>query len=274
MACSENTDVTLEVENVQVREQFDVTVRSHGKGVGRVFFYKQRRQVSNDHSLVGKVVHGEGIVMNAPAGSLINIVSEPERAMGIGMTQILAQEKLRGFGIELIRTGDVSDDAIIVEQEPELTMKALSAGKVEAKGMPPEKIFGLRFLRKDSPLSVHYFEKITGLDHKPIGMLKVHFTFPDSPMVTFDGDQQRGKSLFPEKDFQKSQRGDLGLTNQVRPYHGLIGIRLEESNEFGPTGEEAYGTNILGSFVDDLDNLLKDLDEGDIVYVKEVESDE
>ena len=34
------------------------------------------------------------------------------------------------------------------------------------------------------------------------------------------------------------RRGDMGVTNMSRPNRGLIGIRLQESDEFGPTGEE------------------------------------
>ncbi|MFA7342656.1 MAG: methanogenesis marker 3 protein [Candidatus Methanomethylophilaceae archaeon] len=273
MVCSENTDVVLQPENVQVREQYDVTVRSQGKGTGRVFFYKQRRQVSNDHSLVGRVVRGQGIIMNAQTGAIITLRSNPQRALGVGMTQKEAEIMLQSFGIAQDRSGDVSDDAIIVEQEPEWTMTALSEGKVSTIGKPADHIHGISFLREESPLSVHYLEKVSGLDHKPIGSFKVHFTFPDSPMVTFDGDQQRGKSLFPEKDFQTCKVGDLGMTNQVRPYHGLIGIRLQESDEFGPTGEEAYGTNIAGRFEGDLNHMLEGLEEGDLVYVKEVRKD-
>ena len=274
MTCSDNTDVVMQPENIQVRERYDVTVRSRGKGTGRVFFYKQRRQVSNDHSLVGRIVRGQGIVMNASEGAVLTIRTNPERALGVGMTQKEAEDMLRSFGITQERSGDISDGAVIVEQDPEWTMTAISEGKVTTTGKPPSQIFGISFLREESPLSVHYLEKVSGLDHKPIGSFKVHFTFPDSPMVTFDGDQQRGKSLYPERDFRICQVGDLGITNQVRPYHGLIGIRLQESDEFGPTGEEAYGTNIAGRFEDELSRMLDGLEEGDMVYVREVRKDE
>ena len=88
-------------------------------------------------------------------------------------------------------------------------------------------------------------------------------------MVTFYGDEMRGKDLFPLAPFKKVKRGDIGLTNQVRPHRGLIGIRLEDSKEYGPTGEEPYGTNIIGKFVDDLDRLMDGLEEEDVVYITE-----
>ncbi|HXZ23795.1 MAG TPA: hypothetical protein VEH08_03580, partial [Methanomassiliicoccales archaeon] len=62
---------------------------------------------------------------------------------------------------------------------------------------------------------------------------------------------------------------DLAITNMSRPSRGLIGIRLDPSEEFGPTGEERYGTNLLGSIATSLDELMKNIQEGDIVYVRE-----
>jgi hypothetical protein len=56
----------------------------------------------------------------------------------------------------------------------------------------------------------------------------------------------------------------------ARPNRGLIGVRLEPSNEFGPTGEEEHGTNMSGSVVSDLNALMSGLKEGDIVYVRQV----
>jgi UPF0288 family protein (methanogenesis marker protein 3) len=73
--------------------------------------------------------------------------------------------------------------------------------------------------------------------------------------------------FIPEKGVAK---GEIGVTNMARPNRGLIGIRLEASNEFGPTGEEEHGTNMSGVVVSDLNALMSDLKEGDIVYVRQV----
>jgi len=112
---------------------------------------------------------------------------------------------------------------------------------------------------------------VTGLSHKPIGALKVHFAFKGMPMVTFDGDEIRGKSLYPNDPFKKCSKGDIGVTNQARPHRGLLGIRLDNSKDYGPTGEEPYGTNIFGSFLGDLDKMTKGLKEGDTVYITEMD---
>lgn len=46
---------------------------------------------------------------------------------------------------------------------------------------------------------------------------------------------------------------------------------MEASKDFGPTGEEAYGTNIIGKFDDDLDRMMDGLSEESIVYITEDE---
>ena len=66
-----------------------------------------------------------------------------------------------------------------------------------------------------------------------------------------------------------SSAAKIGVTNMARPNRGLIGIRLDSSNEFGPTGEEDHGTNMSGIVVSDLDALMNGLKDGDIVYIRE-----
>jgi UPF0288 family protein (methanogenesis marker protein 3) len=76
----------------------------------------------------------------------------------------------------------------------------------------------------------------------------------------------------PENQFgEETLRGDVGVTNMSRPNKGLIGIRLDTSDEFGPTGEERYGTNIAGRIVSDVATLMKDVNEGDVIYLREAE---
>jgi len=91
------------------------------------------------------------------------------------------------------------------------------------------------------------------------------------PMVTFDGNYSEAGYLVPENEFKEMVlKGDLGVTNMSRPNRGLIGIRLQESDEFGPTGEERYGTNLAGKVLSDLGTLMRDLKDGDIIYLREV----
>lgn len=270
MTCTDDMDVTIPQEERKVREVGAVTVRYDGVGTGRLYIYRQRRQVSQVHNSAGQVVSGRAILANAEAGSRVTVVTNPPRALAVGMTQAQGAEFLASRGIKQVRTGDTSDDAIIAEQSPEHTITALEKGEVETFGVPRERVFKIKLSDAD-PISRQYFRKVTGLSHKPVGILKVQFTFEGLPMVTFYGDEVRGKNLYPQDPFKKVKRGDIGLTNQARPHHGLIGIRLEDSKEYGPTGEEAYGTNIVGKFVDDLERLMKDLNEEDTVYITEDE---
>ncbi len=270
IACSKDMDVTLPAEDSKVRDVGSVTVRNDGNGTGRLYIYRMRRQASSVHNAAGQVVMGRGILAHARVGSKMTIVTDPPRALAVGMTQAKGERFLEEAGIRAVRTGNTSDDAIIVEQTPENTINALKNGEVETFGVPRDRVFRIQLSDRD-PISKHYFKKVTGLNHKPIGILKVQFTFEGLPMVTFYGDEVRGKNLYPQNSFKKVKRGDIGLTNQARPHHGLIGIRLEDSKDFGPTGEESYGTNIIGKFVDDLDRLMKNLNEEDVVYITEEE---
>jgi UPF0288 family protein (methanogenesis marker protein 3) len=215
------------------------------------------------------VEKGRSILAHAKKGDRVTVATDVKRILSVGMTQAEGQKFLKERGIKQIRTGDTSDDAIITEQEPEWTMHAVKGSEAETFGAPANKVFDVSFDRMNENESVHYFEKLTGLDHKPIGTLKVHFAFAGMPMVTFEGDEERGKALYPGAEFKKCKKGDIGITNQSRPNCGLIGVRLEDSKEFGPTGEEPYGTNIAGTLKGDLKKFAEGLEEGNIVYVRE-----
>lgn len=270
VSCSEDLDVKIPAEDCKVRDNGTVAVRNEGLGTGRLYIYKDRRQISPIHNTAGQIRTGAAIVANIGAGEEFTVMTNPARALAVGMTQEAGGEFLESRGIKQVRTGDTSDDAIVVEQSPEHTMVALKAGEVETFGVPRDRVFKIKLSDKD-PISLHYFKKVTGLSHKPVGSIKVQFTFEGLPMVTFYGDEMRGKNLYPQDPFKKVKRGDIGLTNQARPHHGLIGIRLEDSKDFGPTGEEPYGTNVIGKFVDDLDRLMDGLNEDDVVYITEEE---
>ncbi|MDH7508870.1 MAG: methanogenesis marker 3 protein [Methanomassiliicoccales archaeon] len=269
-ACSTRMNVSLVPEDSAIRDADTVTVRHEGTGTGRIYFYKIRRQILPAHNLVGTIKKGRNLIRAVKAGSKITITTEPKRILTIGLTQSAGEEFLAKRGFKQVRTGDTSDDAIIVEQEPELTMEVISEKEVETFGIPPEKLHEIELYDTLSPKTAYYIRKMTGLDHKPIGTMKVHFTYEGLPMVTFEGNPREAADLVPEATFDAvSARGDLGVTNMSRPHRGLIGIRLQESDEFGPTGEERYGTNLAGKLVSDLDRLMHGIKDGDIVYFRE-----
>ncbi|MDW5562595.1 MAG: methanogenesis marker 3 protein [Methanomassiliicoccus sp.] len=267
---SKRMDVTLIPEHVAVREDGDVTVRHEGSFTGRIYFYRRRRQQSPAHNLVGKIVAGHELVRLAPLDSFITILSNPSRIMTIGMTQRNAQAFLEARGLRQKRTGLVDDTALVGEQEPELTMEIKDGSEVETFGVLPEKVSVWELDDEKASRSSHYFRKMTGLDHKPIGTLKVFFTYSEMPTITFVGNAKEASVLLPENPFEDaSPRGQVGITNMSRPNRGTIGIRLDGSPEFGPTGEERYGTNVVGTVLSDLGVLMRDIKDGDIVYLRE-----
>jgi UPF0288 family protein (methanogenesis marker protein 3) len=160
---------------------------------------------------------------------------------------------------------------MVVEHEPEFTMDAMRSAEIETFGVRPDQIRDFSLAEDEAPMTSRYIRKMTGLDHKPIGTMKVHFTFEGMPLVTFEGNASVASSLIPENMFTTEKgvaRGEIGVTNMARPNRGLIGIRLEPSNEFGPTGEEDHGTNMSGIVVSDLEALMSSLKDGDIVYIR------
>ncbi|AGI47482.1 putative peptidyl-prolyl cis-trans isomerase (rotamase), cyclophilin family [Thermoplasmatales archaeon BRNA1] len=268
MGCRDDLDVDMVDEETAVRDVGCVMVRSQGAGHGHIMIYRERRQLAPGVNFAGKVERGMALVSHAKAGEKVAIITDPPRALAVGMTQKAGAEFLARFGIRQVRTGDESDDAIIVDQTPEHTMNALSSGQAETFGVPKDQIKRIEITVTDD-CTVHYFKKVTGLSHKPIGQLKTQFSFPGTPMVTFFGDEARSQDLYPQDElFKTCKKGDIGVTNQSRPHHGLIGIRLSNNKQYGPTGEENYGTNMVGKFLDKLDGL-DSLDDNEIIYITE-----
>lgn len=267
IGCRDDLDVRIPSETQSTREVGSVVVRNTGFGMGHIMIYKERRQTSPSHNIAGNVRRGMGIVSQATKGDTVSVLTEPSRLLTVGMTQSAGEKFLSEMGIKQKRSGDTSDDAIIVDQDPEMTMAALQSAEIGTVGAPRDRVFRIQ-LNEAHPNDVHYFRKVTGLSHKPIGSLKTQFSFPGMPMMTFYGDEERSKSLYPQDLFKKCKKGDIGITNQSRPHHGLMGIRLEDSKEYGPTGEEPYGTNIVGKFIDDL-SKLSEIEEEEIIYITE-----
>lgn len=272
-SCSSDMDVTLVKETTVIREPGVVTVRNEGSGMGRIYFYLVRRQISNSHNLIGTITNGLELLRSSPVGSKLTLVADPPRIMVIGMSQSEGQKSLESRGLRQRRSGEVADDAIIVEQEPELTLEAQYEDEIETRGVRHELINDLVLMPDKAPQTYRYIHRMTGLNHKPIGTLKVHFTFPEMPLVSFEGDSREAASLLPENPFDElSVRGEIAVTNMSRPNRGLVGVRLKQSNEFGATGEERYGTNVVGYVASSLDYLMKDLTDESIIYVREIES--
>lgn len=253
-------------EKIDSRKRGTVTLRNQGKGVGRVYIYREDRVSTPSHNVLGKVEKGMQLLDIAQYGDEVTAQIEPERITTLAMTQKEAEEFLSQHGIVQEREGLQNDDAVIVRQEPTYTMEIISEGKIKTFGIPEEDLVHVE-LNSKAPRSTWYFQKISGLLDASVGALDVHFTFPGMKLVMFKADPKESKGLIPEntpKDRVKA--GEIGVTNMSRRYIGIIGVRFEDHEEFGPTGEPFEGTNIIGRVIKGMENLEK-YKEGETVYV-------
>lgn len=255
-------------EHTTKRSRGTMTVRNEGKGVGKLFIYRESRVLTPNHTTVGKIVNGMEIIDIAKENDFITVESEQQRLMLLNKTQKEATEMLSAAGIEHLIDGIVDDDAIIVEQSPKHTIDILKEGSVITKAVNKEDICLIKFV-DNAPRSVRYFKLLSGLLENPVGKIKVHFAVPGMHIVIFEGDKKSAKGLIPENNpVDKVIRGQIGITNMASKSAGLIGVRFEDNSEFGPTAENFEATNIIGDIVSDYD-YLESLKEGVEVYVTE-----
>jgi len=205
----------------------------------------------------------------AGIGDYITIKSDPERIMTLDMTQKEANELLLERNIEQVREGVTDDEGLIVSQDPRTTLDIIKNKKVTTKAINPEDLILVELFNDDAPRSSWYFKRITELVEKPIGTLKVYFAPPGMKLAIFNGDNKKAKGLIPENSPEDNvPAGTIGLTNMSRKQVGLVGVRYEDNNEYGPTAEPFNGTNLLGKIITDL-KILENLKDGQIVYIKE-----
>lgn len=254
-------------EYIDQRKRGTITLRSAGKGTGRVYIYREDRVSIPSHSLVGKVDQGIQLLDIAREGDEVTFKTEPNRIMALALTQKEAQQLLDKHGIKQIREGLTDDDAVVVVQEPRFTMDIIGENQAKTFGIPEEKLIHLEIYDEKAPRSSWYFKKITGLLDSPVGALKIQFAFPGTKVMMFQGSSRDSKGLVPEnipKD--KVEKGEIALTNMSKRNIGILGIRFEDNTEFGPTGEPFKSTNIFGKVLKGIENLEKSK-EGETVYV-------
>ena len=258
------------LEETGVRKRGTITMRNTGSGIGNIYIYRSERVEVDSHTIVGNVVKGMELIDSAKFGDTITIRSNPQRIMTLNKTQKEANDLLDSMGIEQIRDGFKDDDAIVVSQVPESTLDIIKEGKVTTTAYP-EKDITIIELTDKAPRTDWYFRKLTGLVEKPIGQLKVHFAFPGMNMSIFEGDSKDAKGLIPENtpNVDTIDAGIIGVTNMVKKNVGLVGVRFEPNNDFGPTAEPFEATNIIGKVITDLE-LIGRLKEGEILYVREL----
>ena len=259
----------VQSENSNLRKKNSVSVRVEGKNTGVVYIYKKERITTPNHSVVGTVIFGSELIEMLKKGDKVSVKTTPHSLSFLGLTQKEAEDILKGKGIKHERTGEISNTAIIVEQEPPYTAEILKTKTVKTLGIDKNNIIEIELYEDKAPNTVKYFRKITGLINKSIGKLDIQFAHPSVSLVAFEGGSIEAGSLIPENSpSNTSYRGDVGVTNMSRQHKGLIGIRLKDDEAYGPTGEEFDGTNVIGKI--DLDKVKVDFNDEKSIYIKEI----
>jgi UPF0288 family protein (methanogenesis marker protein 3) len=205
----------------------------------------------------------------AGVGDKIAVVVEPKRLDILGKTHDEARELLEKHGIKMKRSGDSSDTALIAQHNPQNTLDIYKKGEVDCFGISQSQLVMVRFFYDSAPNSIRYFKRVTGLELRRFGLLKVYFSTSKMDMILFKGDEALAKGLLPENTPTGSvNTGVIGVTNAVKKFTGMIGVRFTTSDRFGPTAESFEGTNIIGEVIENLE-MLKGLKDGKEAYVVE-----
>lgn len=260
---------SLKAEKLAERKRGAVTVRNGGTEAGAIFVYISGAPLAESHTLVARIKRGIELADAAEVGDMIAVEVNPKRLEITGMTQKAAEDELEKIGIKMVRDGDASDSAIIVEHEPANTLEIYHKGEVTCRGIKPDRVIRIRLFHERAPASVRYFKRVTGLEIRRFGKLKVYFSTSKMGVALFKGDEDVAKGLMPENTPTGQVRpGTLGVTNSVKKFTGMIGVRFSESDKFGPTAEGFDGTNIIGEVASGIE-ILEGLKEGDVVYLLE-----
>ena len=255
-------------EHREPRLEGVITVRTVGRGLGRIFIYKHDRTSNPGHSVVARITKGMDMIKLAKPGQMITVDVTPERIMLLGMPLKDARQNMLERGIETEAEGYEGEDAVVVRQDPGATMEILKAKKVRLSSIPSSRLISVQLYHELAPKSLDYFRHVTGLKEKAVGPLPVYFTYESTLLFKPEVDAVSYKELLPEnKPIGPVPAGSIGISNQVSKKIGLVGIRLEEDKRYGPSGEKFEATNIIGRVMEP--DKLRDVKEGETIYIRE-----
>lgn len=264
--------------NAVERKRGSISIRNDGKNSGKFYFYKRNRQGSVAHTVIGKITKGIELLDVAKAGDCASLLTNPRLIDCVGLTQNEAQDCLSSIQAGQTRRGDLADDAIVVEQRPAPTLWAKGLGSIETVGLPKERIVQIRLHEGSAPSSVRFFRAVTGLTYGMIGTLRIGLRYASmTGSVFLEGDVENAEvpNLDPENvPHGRVKPGDLGITNSIVSRVGTIGVRIDESEEYGPTCENLESTNIIGKVLGSSLNELRRGDKGQTVYISETVQDD
>lgn len=242
-----------------------VTLRTRGKNRGAVYIFIEDLPASAAHTVVGQVVHGIELARLAREGDTFCVSLRPPRFDLIGMMVPEAESLARERGVELLI--DAQNAArIVVRQEPGTTLECLAAKEARLTTVPLGEVIDISLDDAHAPHSCETFRKLTGLNLHHVGRLPFFFHFED--VYLFKPDVPRWVSLIPENTPVETVAAlSLAITNDSRRGAGLVGVRVTDNSEFGPTSEPFEGTNIIGRVLQP--EKLTGLKEKQSVYIRE-----
>jgi putative methanogenesis marker protein 3 len=256
-------------ENFEPRNEGVISIRTVGYGTGRTYLSKEDRPSSLVHSVVGKVTKGLELIKLGEKGQKLSVENLPPQIVLLGHSFEEVEPVLSVIGIELIKDGYTGEDAIIVKQDPPTTLEILGEAKVTAYAVSRAKLIEIELYPEKAPKSVDFFRHALELKTKTVGKLPVHMIYDDTYLFKTEKEVVKYKEILPENTpAEKVHGGEIGITNQVAKRMGTIGVKLEDDDLFGPTGEKFSSTNIIGRIVNP--EKLKGIKEGDAIYVSEV----
>lgn len=256
-------------EHREPRLEGVATVRTSGRGHGRVFIYKADRTSNPGHTVVAKVTAGMEMVKLARSGDLLTVRVQPERIMLLGSRLDQALRAMSERGIKTEVEGHEGEDAVVVKQEPRPTMEILKEKKVRLTAISSSHLVAIELYDDKAPKSLDYFRHVTGLKERPVGPLPVYFVYENTLLFKPEIEATSYKELLPEnKPTGPVPAGSIGISNQVAKKIGLVGVKLLEDRRYGPSGEKFEATNIIGRVLEP--EKLEDVKEGETIYVLEV----
>lgn len=255
-------------EGFDPRDKGSVWVRTVGYGSGKVFIARDDRPASVMHSVIGHLSHGMELVQMAEAGQKLMVKTDPEPIWLLGLSFKAAEEKLSALGIEIVKKGYVEEDAVVVKQDPPHSIDVMRQGSVEVIGVPDSKLVSIELYDDLAPKTLDFFRHAIDLQFKPVGALPVMMTYENTYIFKAEKAAEKYKEIMPENvPVGKVNAGDIGVTNQAAKRHGMVGVKLDDDDMFGPTGEKFLSTNIIGHILEP--EKLKGLKDGDVMYVIE-----
>lgn len=259
------TDVSGEL--IRPRHEGTVTIRTSGKNSGSIYLYTSDLPRSLVHTTVGQIVHGSELARIVRADEKFRVHVIPERFDIVGSSLADAKETAANRNISF-SSDSTEERRVVIRQIPETTMEILSLGSVSVETISLENVIDITLDDSNAYKSCKAFREVTGLKFHNIGSLPHIFSFEDVHLFKADIPQKFriNAENIPEEGTEVPA-GTLAMTNDSRKMVGMVGIRTESNDEFGPTSEPFSGTNIIGT-VNNLD-IVQKIKEGEIVYFRE-----